>query len=531
MIAPKTSTSEPERLPKAASTNNILNLYPTQTDQDTELREKVLNALKDNEQGDGRLFIEKFNGIFCYDHSDNCWYKYNGDCWMKDTIDEVFASVGEIVEIYSQYSISLSRQKLDAVVKGNRQEVQDIEKVEKEILKRIHDIQSEQRRKRILKFAASGDKSLAITGEEWDLDPWLFGCKNGVLNLKTGVFEKSNPKHFIKKSAPVEWKGINTPAPKWEKFMLSICKEDTEMVSYLQRLFGYAITGLSTEHILPVFWGMGRNGKSVLLETISHLLGPLAGCVQTDTILQQKGFKNSSSASPEIVALKGLRLAWCSETSDEKSLNETKVKLLTGGDTLSARQLYSSTINFTPTHTLFLLTNRRPKVDGTDYAIWQRIHLVPFEVSFVDEPQYRFEMKRNPDLLAELKEESSGILAWLVKGCIEWQKTGLNPPDLVKNKTSEYRAINDVIGSFLSECCDHNPGSMTKASDLYERYKKWCKKTGHEICNSTKFGIQMSNRFEKKKGHLVLYVGVSLRDSNLDLYATGLEEESTDEIE
>ncbi len=260
------------------------------------ISQRVLKALENNEEGDGKCLVEELKGTLCFNHFEHCWYRFNGSYWEKDLDDVAFASVGKIAELY----------KADA--KNHSEDIR------KKILKRVNSLQTEPRRKRVLRFAAAGiDNSLGITGDEWDLDPWLLGCKNGVVDLKTGQFRKGQPQDYLRLVSQVEWKGIDTQAPRWEKFISEIFDKDEEVISYMQRLLGYSISGSTEKHILPVLCGKGRNGKSVLMEAVSYAVGPLAISFQTDLILKQKWSKSSSAASPEIVALKGVRLAWCSE--------------------------------------------------------------------------------------------------------------------------------------------------------------------------------------------------------------------------
>ena len=285
-----------------------------------------------------------------------------------------------------------------------------------------------------------------------------------------------------------------------------------ELVSYVQRLLGYSVTGLAVEHVLPILWGAGRNGKGTMLETLGVILGDLAKPIQAEMLLYQGRMKSSAGPSPDIMSLKGRRLVWGSETDEGIRMDLAKVKYLTGGDTLVGRPPHGrDMIEFTPTHTLFLLTNHKPEIPTNESGIWDRVHLIPFTLRFVDEPIDGNDRKRDPFLPRKLKAESSGILAWLVRGCLEWQKTGLNPPGIVKETTAEYRKDEDVFGNFVQEMTFIDVSSKVRAGELYKAYEKWCLRNGHKPLGGKKFGERACKVFKRvrdSKGNYYEGVGV-----------------------
>jgi len=299
----------------------------------------------------------------------------------------------------------------------------------------------------------------------------------------------------------------------WERFLREILDGKLDYVDYLQRLFGYGITGITTDHAIPILWGHhGRNGKGTLLETLKTVLGPFAGPIPSEMLLSDKRARSSAGPSPDIMSLRGRRIAWASETGEGRKLAVDKVKQLTGADTLVGRPPHGKRmIEFSPTHKLFLLTNHKPAIPPTDYAMWARVHLIPFELSFVDEPQKSFERKRDPSLPEKLKQEASGILAWLVRGCLEWQKQGLNPPVGIKQATAEYQQDEDILGLFVSECIATDSEEEVRAAVLYAAYRRWCDAFGYKPLGGKKFGERMKELFEKKadsSGNY--YVGIYL---------------------
>jgi putative DNA primase/helicase len=298
-----------------------------------------------------------------------------------------------------------------------------------------------------LSLASAGEENLGVSAEVWDRDPGLLGCANGVIELQTGNFRPAKPEDFIRTISPVEWQGLDATAPRWDQFLLEIFNNNQELVDFLQRLMGYALSGQVSEHIFPIFWGLGRNGKSTLMETIKQILDRLVGPIPTETLMKQHLIASGAVPSPDIMLLKGRRIVWASETSENGKLNIEKIKRFAGGDTLIARAPYGKhMIEFSPTHTLFLLTNHKPQIQDNDYAFWNRVVMIPFTISFVDEPTQPFERKRDRQLMSKLLEEKSGILAWMVRGCLSWKQEGLNPPEIVKAATQEYEHEEDIIG-------------------------------------------------------------------------------------
>lgn len=468
-----------------------------------QLSRDVLRALYSKEDGDAWLYRLIHQDRFCYDHAAKLWYQWVDHYWELDKVDQVTAALDEVIDAYAQEAGRQSAKALEATRSGDSEARKKHEKIEKDLKDRIAQLQHKNRKGNVLALAVVGEGSLGITGEDWDLNPWLVGTLNGTLDLQTGDFRPGEPSDFIKAVCPTEWQGMDAQAPNWEKFLLEVFDGDEELVAYVQRLFGYSLTGLSQEHVLPILWGQGRNGKGTLLETLSHVLGELAQPVQAEMLLDQGRVRSSAGPSADLMKLRGARMVWASETDEGRRLNAGKVKWLTGGDSISARPPYGKReITFKPTHTLFLITNHKPRIAGDEYALWKRIHLIPFSLSFVPDPELANERLADKALPQKLKEEAPGILAWLVRGCLEWQMLGdLQPPDAVKAATCEYQSEEDVVGLFLDSECEFAPDASVQAGRLHIAYQNWCKTAGFIPLNMKSFGIQMTRRFDKGKEH------------------------------
>jgi putative DNA primase/helicase len=474
----------------------------------------VQDCLYANELGDGMLYAAIHQDQFLYNKSTTEWMSWAGHFWERDIMAKSLASVENVSKRYLEEASDLVDKIGAAAKSGKKDRVQDLQKVQDNIYKRVGRLRSERGRTNCLKFAHTNiENSIAIKGDELDMNPWLLACQNGVIDLRTGKLRPGRPDDLISKASPFEFDGIETPAPVWELTLKQILQDDQKMTDYIARLLGYGATGLNIEHFLPIFYGQGRNGKGVILETISHVLGDLAAPIQAEMLLDQGRAKNSSGPSPDIMGLRGLRVAFASETDEGRRFSVARVRWLTGGDTLKGRHPHDKyETEFTPTHILILMTNSKPSVSDDSFAFWERVHLIEFNLSFVDrEPEKENERPADKHLREKLLKEAPGILAWLVRGCLEWQRIGLDPPDKVKDATKEYRRDEDLMGHFLEECCYENPDAETKAVALYDRFVKWWDaNVSRKKLSKKKFGMMIGKKFKKRKSGTYSYFGVGL---------------------
>ena len=289
----------------------------------------------------------------------------------------------------------------------------------------------------------------------------------------------------------------------------------------MQRLFGYGITGMTVEHIFPVMHGAGRNGKSLIIEAISHALGDYAGPVPAEMLLESSRSTSAASPTPEIMALKGLRLAFASETDEGRRFSAAKVKWLTGGDKLTGRGLHDKRLTtFDPTHMLILLTNHKPSAPDGDFAFWERCFLIPHKMRFVSrdpDPDKPSERCADKYLVHKLRDCAPGILAWLVRGCLEWQRRGLDPPPEILTATSEYQQDEGTIERFLEMSTVTAPSLRISASELYAAYEHWYRANINKNVKYTpsqkRFGgaFMALERFARiKSGGVYIYLGLDL---------------------
>jgi len=481
----------------------------------------VQECLEANELGDGVLFSIMQKGRFCFLAEEDCWLEFQGHHWERDVTGRAKAAVEEgAVTPYLEFAGHIGRKIDEALATRDESVVGRLTALQKRVYKRILKLRTERGRQNCLKFAASNPTSpLAITGDELDCNPWLLPCANGVVDLRTGDFRDGRPEDFLTKASPTSWMGIEAPCPTWERTLEQIFGEDLTLVQFLSRALGYGCTGLSREPVLFIFHGRGRNGKTTIVNTLRRVLGPLAGAVDAEMLLLSRG-RSSSGAAPELLDLRGLRLAFASETEEARRFSSARIKWLTGNDEVVARGLYQARpTRFRPSHTLILLTNHRPAAPIDDAAFWERVMLVPFERSFVDrDPVADYERRADKHLEDKLGVEASGILAWLVRGCIAWQAQGLSPPEKVREKTEEYRREEDLLADWLEECCHLEPGQTTRASELYDSFKEWWRENVSQKPPSAKrFGQYLVRRpgIRRAKSNVTIYRGIRLLDRTL----------------
>lgn len=464
-----------------------VNYLPTQT---------VLECCKQQEAGDADLLALLCQGRICYDHSEHAWYTWHGHHWQEDKTGTVYQLIAR--RLAPQYLHAAA----DLLAnQGDREDCDNL-------LKRASALRNRKRMDNVL-FLAARHERLAIIGDNWDTNPWLLGLSNGVIDLKSGWMRPGRPEDYIRSISPVNWDSLNSPCSRWVQFISEIFGGDADLVAFAQRLLGYGITGLTTEHILPILWGEGRNGKSTLLEILADVLGDdLATSSQADAIMD--AVKSGEGPRPFVYALRGKRLVWASESNEGRRINAGLVKQLTGGDRLNVRTLHSKPVEFRPTHLLFLLTNHRPHIPADDLAIWERVHLVPFTQRFIDNPTQPNEHKRDDKLMDKLHQELPGILAWLVTGCLLWQRDGLKIPQAVAAATTEYRTDEDTTGQFLAERCIITPTAKIRGSELYNAYVEWCKSQSILPMSGVTFGKQCKKRFKHTLSAGVWYEGIGL---------------------
>lgn len=354
---------------------------------------------------------------------------------------------------------------------------------------------------------ATSEEGIPVLLDSLDQHTYLLNCRNGTIDLRTGQLLHHQRDHLLTQRLEMEYNPA-ADCPQWLRFLARIFADDGEMICFVQRAMGYTLTGSTQQQCLFFAYGTGRNGKSTFFEVFMRLLGEYAQKAPTSLIMQ----KHNDGIPNDVARLAGARLVVTAEVEEGRRLSESLVKDLTGGDTISARFLHQEWFDFTPTHKLWIYGNHKPEIRGTDPGIWRRIRVLPFDVQIpADEV--------DPQLKNKLLAELPGILAWAVRGCLDWQQHGLNEPAAVRAATQAYRTEMDTLAAFMSDCCVVRPGIVVKAGELYKAYTTWCEDNGERPISQRRLGQKLDERgFERRRtfanGWIRLGLGLLSTSSN-----------------
>jgi putative DNA primase/helicase len=349
---------------------------------------------------------------------------------------------------------------------------------------------------------AKAEPVFAVHPSDLDRDPWLLTVENGTLDLQSGKLRAHAQRDRITKLAPVVYEP-DANCPNWLDFLNMVMNSNQRLVSFLKRAFGCCLTGITSGALFILHGPTGSNGKSTIIDVIQQLLGDYAVRTPTETFLRKK----EGAIPNDLAKLKGARFVWASENERGSRLSESLIKEMTGGDKLSARFMRGEFFEFYPEFKPWLATNHKPQVRG-DRALWNRLKLIPFAVTIPKDKQ-----KPRHEVMEMFRAEFSGILNWLVQGCLEWQKDGLGVPEEVVDATLEYEAEQDTFGAFLEEKCIQVASVRALSVALYRVYKPWAEERGETPVSHKTFSSLMAERgFAKTKtGKGVLYSGIGLR--------------------
>ena len=421
------------------------------------------------DMGNAERFVAWAGGRFRFVHLWDCWLFFDGSRWRRDIDGEAMRWAKETV---------------------------------RQTLAQAEAIDEDEERERLISFSLASESMsslkamltlardlLPIGTDDLDRDPFLVNCANGTIDLRTGELRAHDRRDYLTRISPVSFQP-DAACPLWESFLHRVMGGNAELTEFLRRAVGYCLTGQTWEQVLFLLYGIGANGKSTFLETVRALLGDYATQADFTTFIRRE----SEGARNDVARLVGTRFVSAVETESGKSLDEALVKQLTGGDTITARFLFKEFFEFKPAFKIWFAANHKPNIKGGDHGIWRRIRLVPFTITIPPD-------ERDPQLPAKLAGELPGILAWAVRGCLEWKSSGLGVPDEVKAATDSYKDEMDALGGFLDECCLIRDEAVVSAKELYQRYSTWCEENGERA--KSKKGLAMGLRergFKNFKG-------------------------------
>lgn len=450
--------------------------------------QQMTKQFKLSELGNAERLVARHGKDIRYCHEWNKWLIWTGTHWQIDLTGEVERRAKETIRaIYS--------------------EAAEIEDEEKRAALAKHAAKSETNRAiSAMVELAKSEPGIPVLSDQLDSDIWLLNCKNGTLDLRTGELRPHNRKDYITRIIPTEYNPY-ADFEEWAKFLHRIMNDNAELISFLQRAVGYSLTGSTREQCLFMLYGCGANGKTTFLEAISDVLAGYAQRTPTDTLLA----KDTSGISNDIARLKGARFVVASEVEEGKRMAESLVKQMTGGEKMTARFMRAEYFEFMPHFKLWVGTNHKPVIRGTDQAIWRRIKLIPFNVTIPPE-------ERDKNLLNKLRREMPGILNWAVMGCMDWQKNGLGEPEEVIKATNDYRSEMDVLTRFITDCCTTNTQRSIKSSVLYKKYAEWSRDNNEFTLSQTKFSTRMQEKgFSKiRTSRGMVWEGIAIVDDDAD---------------
>jgi putative DNA primase/helicase len=335
---------------------------------------------------------------------------------------------------------------------------------------------------------AKCDRRHAATADQWDADPLLLNTPAGAIDLRSGKVRPHRLQDHMTKITAAK-PDHDCPVTTWLQFLNRVTGGNAELIAFLQRMAGYSLTGLTREHAMFFLHGTGANGKSVFIKTISGILGDYHRTAPVETFTASQMDKHPT----DLAGLHGARLVTSVETEEGRRWAESKIKALTGGDTISARFMRQDFFEFTPQFKLLIAGNHKPGLRSVDEAIRRRLNLVPFDVTI---PQ----AERDKTLTEKLEAEWPGILAWMIDGCLQWQEVGLAPPKIVTEATDTYLASQDAISEWVTERCERDSDAWTSRAAAFESWAEWAAKAGEYVGNRQRFNDALEARgFEPRK--------------------------------
>lgn len=436
-----------------------------------------------SDSGNAARFADEHRGFIKYSHVHKRWFYWDGKRWEEDLIGN----------IKSLADITISHMKEQAFATEDDDD--------RDALLKWSIRTASAKGKKAMIEESTHLSGIPVLPEEFDAEPEYLNCQNGIINLKNGELIEHSPNFMISKISHAEFKP-GRDCLEWERFLYVSMNGDEELIHYLQKAVGYSLSGETKEQCAFFLYGTGSNGKSTFLNAIREVAGSYAMNAQPETVMMRQ---NNNGATSDLARLQSARFVTTVEPAEGMRLNEGLIKQLTGEDPITARFLYGQDFQFIPKFKIWMATNHKPIIRGTDNGIWRRIHLIPFTVSIPPEMV-------DKDLPRKLRAELPGILEWAVKGYILWRKEGLEPPASVVEATKEYRQEMDIMNSFIECCLDEVPKTKERAAVVFQAYQRWARDNNEWAMSGTRFGKELSKRYEKIKDRTgTFYYGIKVK--------------------
>ncbi|OFR02168.1 DNA primase [Staphylococcus sp. HMSC066C03] len=478
----KNSTYGEQTLFKAINEAN--NIYtPKQQTDDNPLR-YALSKLFDNQEetkeypirsyddtGNADRFIDRYGNLYKYSYIANKFYIYDGMKWKVDDKGSIRKLIDEMIE-------SIKDEK---IIHGDDVTEEEAREFFQKYYKKTRGTQA---KKNIMNELMHRRPA---TPDEFDKDDMLLNVANGYIDLTSRELYKHDINKMFSQITNTDYTEKMQPAV-WLDFLNDIFAGDQKVIRYIQKALGYSLTGSTREQIMFILFGKGRNGKSIFVEVISEILGDYSNNMQAKSLMVKK----NDNINTDIARLSKARFVTSSEPNEGFRFDEGLIKQLTGGDKVTARFLYAEEFEYTPKFKIWVSTNHKPIIRGTDDGIWRRLVLIPFDVQIPEE-------KVDKDLKYKLLREAPAILNWMAEGAYMWMQEGLAMPEKLKEASKAYRNEMDVIEQFIEDECKRVDDGKVKAHELYELYKKWADDNENYKMSNKDFGKKMKEKFEYKR--------------------------------
>lgn len=492
----KNSTYGEQTLFKAI--NEVNNIYtPKQEKEENPLRyalSHIFDAEKKDKEypirsyddtGNADRFIDRYGHLYKHSYITNKFYIYDGQKWKVDDRGAIRKLIDEMIESIKNEKVLHSE---DVTEEEARETFQ-------KYYKKTRGTQSKKNIMNELMHRKT------VTPDEFDKDDMLLNVANGYIDLTSRELYKHDINKMFSQIANTDYSEKMQPAV-WLDFLNDIFAGDKAVIRYIQKALGYSLTGSTREQVMFILFGKGRNGKSIFVETIAEILGDYSNNMQAKSLMVKK----NDNVNTDIARLSKARFVTSSEPNEGFRFDEGLIKQITGGDKVTARFLYAEEFEYTPKFKIWVSTNHKPIIRGTDDGIWRRLVLIPFDVQIPEE-------KVDKDLKYKLLREAPAILNWMAEGAYMWMREGLELPEKLKDAGQTYRTEMDVVEQFIQEKCKRAKDVRETGKALYEEYKKWADENNEYKMDKNKFGKKLKEKFRSKKmNNGVNYLGVELTE-------------------
>lgn len=457
---------------------------------DTKEKELEYPIRSYDDTGNADRFVDRYGNLYKFSYVEKKFYIYDGTKWTIDDRGSIRKLIDEMIE-------SMKNEK---IIHSEEIPEEDAKEFFQKFYKKTRGTQSKKNITDELKHRRP------VTPDSFDKDDMLLNVSNGYIDLTSRELYKHDIDKMFSQKANTDYSEKMQPSV-WLDFLNDIFAGDKEVIRYIQKALGYSLTGSTREQVMFILHGKGRNGKSIFVETIAEILGDYSNNMQAKSLMVKK----NDNVNTDIARLSKARFVTSSEPNEGFRFDEGLIKQITGGDKVTARFLYAEEFEYTPKFKIWVSTNHKPIIRGTDDGIWRRLILIPFEVQIPEE-------KVDKDLKYKLLREAPAILNWMTEGAYMWMQEGLNMPEKLKEAGNKYRNEMDTLGQFIEDKCNVNPDYSVKVSELHSEYQKWSEEnlTTNKVLGLKSFSQKMEERFIKDKRRDANYfIGIEL-----DIFST-----------